>query len=209
MEPMDTTKQFWQENKMENAGNAPLSNKELKQIISGRIRKEKKTLAEYFWASFVWQLFIYSFMCHLLVKYWGNTEITLLSLAMILLFLPYTYMLYKKIKAIFLPSTKALNSPIENIRSNVYAQYNLLSAFFRFKKWYDRIVVPLICFILTAIVFELYVSSGIAGNMMTAIIIYIIALSLFIIATYFENKKRFIVPLQHFKVILEDINENN
>jgi hypothetical protein len=207
MEPMDTTKQFWQENKIENAGNAPLSNKELKQIIRGRIRKEKKTIAEYFWASFVWQLFVYSFMCHLLVKYWGNTEITFLSLAMIILFLPYTYMLYKKIRAIFLPSTNAMNSPTQDIQANVNGQYNLLSVFFRFKKWCDRIAIPLSCFILTAIVFELYVTGGVAGNMIAAIIIYLITLSLFIVATYFENKKRFIIPLQHFKAILTDIEE--
>lgn len=202
-------KQFWSENNGGNDSHSALSDVDLKLIIKTKMKKEKKVIAEYFWAAFTYQVFIYSYMCHLLIKYWGNTEIALLALGLILIYLPYTFMLYKKIKTIFLPATNAMNSPIQDVQSNVKGQYQLLSVYFRFKKWFDRIVNPLACFILTAIVFQLYVSGGMEENITAAVITFLMALSLFIIATYYENKKRFIIPLRHFKVILEDIEENN
>lgn len=209
METTNDIKQLWSENNNDNESQIALSGPDLKLIIKTKMKKEKKTIAEYFWAAFAYQVFIYSYMCHLLIKYWGNTEIALLALGLIIIYLPYTYLLFKKIKAIFLPANNAMNSPIQNIHSNVNAKYNLLFVFFRFKKWFDWIVNPLACFILTAIIFELYVRGGIVENITAAVITFLIALSLFIIATYFENKKRFLIPLQHFKAILEDINEIN
>ncbi len=209
MKTTNDVKQFWSENNNVDDSHSALSDVDLKLIIKTKMKKEKKTIAEYFWAAFTYQVFIYSYMCHLLIKYWGNTEIAFLALGLILIYLPYTLMLYKKIKAIFLPATNAKNSPIKDVQSNINGKYHLLFVFFRFKKWFDRIVNPLACFILTAIVFQLYVSGGMEENIIAAIITFLTALSLFIIATYYENKKRFTIPLRHFKAILEDIKENN
>jgi RNA polymerase sigma factor (sigma-70 family) len=52
-----------------------------KAIIASRVRKEFKTVGGYVWAAIVYQIILYSFLTHTLVRNWGNMNIVLLCCA--------------------------------------------------------------------------------------------------------------------------------
>lgn len=208
MESFQGIEKFWKENKDRDAGPDALSKESLEKTIRSRIRREKKTIVEYFWASFVYQILIYAFMCHLFVKHWGNAELMVLSLAGAALYIPFTVMLMKKFRSMYASNTGRLNAISLNMYNHVLHQYKLLSEFFSFKKKYDWVAVPLSCLLIVLIIFKLYTTGGVIENLIAAIILFIIWLAMFTTAIYYENKKRFKDPLDQLESILRDMKQN-
>lgn len=204
MESFDEAKTLWQASIKREENSSSLNKENLEKIIKTRIRKEKKIVVEYFWASLAYQILIYSFLCHFIVRYWGDMQLMLLSFAGIVLYIPFTIILMRKFKAMFNPPVNMA----KDIRANVSNQYSLLSQFFRFKKIFDWIAIPVSCFIITAILIKLYTSDGIKQHVTGSIILFLSWIILFISATWFENKKRFKRPLNQLEAILKDINNN-
>jgi len=204
METLDEAKNFWQ-NTNQQTGQAPLNKGEVESIIKARIRKEKKDAAEYFWLSFAYQILIYAFGGHLIIKYWGDSRIMLLSVVGVVLYISLTIILMKKFKAMFnLPAQQTTD-----IQSSVKNQFTLLSQFFNFKKRFDLLSLPLTSIILTGIIFMLYVPGGVEAHVTGAIITCLGALLIYSVAAWFENKKHFVHPLNRLRFILEDIGQVN
>jgi hypothetical protein len=203
METLDEAKNLWQNTKQTNQ---PALNKgEVENIITLRVKKEKKAAAEYFWLSFSYQILIYAFASYLIVKYWGDGRIMLLSTMGTLLYLPLTIILMRKFKAMFnLPAQQAIN-----LQSDVKNQFILLSQFFGFKKLFDLVSLPLTSLILTGILFTLYVPGGVETHLAGAIIAGLGMLLIYGVAAWFENKKHFVHPLNRLRYILEDIGQVN
>lgn len=204
METLDEAKNLWQNTNQQT--NQPLLNKgEVENIIKLRIKKEKKDAAEYFLLSFTYQILIYAFASHLVIKYWGDERITLLSTVGVVLYIPLTVILMRKFKAMFnLPARQAVN-----LQSDVKNQFTLLSQFFSFKKRYDLLSLPLTSAILTGILFMLYVPGGVEAHTTGAVIACLGMLLVYGIAAWFENKKHFVHPLNRLRFILEDIGQVN
>jgi hypothetical protein len=204
METLDEAKNLWQNTTRQT--NQPLLNKaEVENIINLRIRKEKKSAAEYFWLSFAYQILIYAFGCHLIIKHWGDSRMVLPSVLGVLLYIPLTIMLMRKFKAMFnLPARHAIN-----LQSDVKNQYALLSQFFSFKKRYDLLSLPLTSIILTGIIFMLYIPGGVESHITGTVIACLGMLLVYGVAAWFENKKHFIHPLNRLRFILEDIDQVN
>lgn len=204
METLNEAKNLWQ-NTNQQTNQSPLNKGEVENIIKIRIRKEKKDAVEYFWLSFAYQILIYAFGCHLIIKYWGDSRIMLLSVAGVLLYIPLTIILMRKFKAMFnLPAQQATD-----MQSSVKNQYTLLSQFFNFKKRFDLLSLPFTSIILTGIIFMLYVPGGVEAHITGAIITCLGALLIYSVAAWFENKKHFTHPLNRLKFILEDIGQVN
>ncbi|MEP6611594.1 MAG: hypothetical protein ABJA76_06905 [Mucilaginibacter sp.] len=202
METLDEAKNLWQ-NTNQQTGQPLLNKVEVENIIKLRIKKEKKNAAEYFWLSFAYQILIYAFGCYVIIKYWGDGRITLLSAAGVLLYIPLTVILMRKFKAMFnLPAQQAIN-----LQSDVKNQYTLLSQFFSFKKRFDLLSLPLTSAILTGILFTLYVPGGVETHLAGAIIACLGMLLVYGVAARFENKKHFVHPLNRLRFILEDIGD--
>jgi hypothetical protein len=208
MESFQGIENFWKQNKDRDAGPDPLSKESLEKTIRSRIRGEKKTIAEYFWASFVYQILIYAFMGHLFVKNWGNTELMVLSLAGVALYIPFTFVLMKKFKSMYASNTGKQNVMNMNMYNHVLHQYKLLSEFFSFKKKFGWVGVPLSCLLIVLIIFKLYTAGGVIENVIPAVILFIIWLGMFATAIYYENKKRFKDPLGQLESILRDMKQN-
>lgn len=163
---------------------------------------------EYFWASFVYQIIIYAFAAHLIIKFWGDVHIMVLSLAGALLYIPFTFIQMRKFKSMAMPIKNKSNAAVLDIQTHVSNKYILLLDFFRFKKRYDYVGVPVSCFIMVMLFFSIYIKGGIREHLMAGLISYLIVLAVFILVIYFENKKRFKYPLQKLQLILEDIKNN-
>ena len=168
------------------------------KIVKNRVKKNTNTAFKYFWAAFVLQNGVYGMLCYVIVKHWADPLITLPALLVIAIFIPFTVMMMKKYKSIGLVDQSSMSDYIEK-------KYEILENFYRFKKRYERILIPLATFIGTFLVFELYVPGGIWSYPKGAVITFFISLAFCVIAIQAENKRNFEEPLARFKMILEEL----
>jgi hypothetical protein len=205
MAPNDELENVWKEGKTREAEPAPLTGKDLQAIIASRVRKEFKTVSEFVWAAIVYQIILYSFLAHTFIRHWGDLQIMLLCLAGGACYIPLTVALIRRIRTLFSRPSEAPGSPVPDVFRKVEGDYARLADFFRFKKRMDWIGVPVSCAIIVLVTFTLFVKGGIEGNPRGSLVVFAVWVGLSLIAIHAENKKRFISPLRHLELVLEDL----
>lgn len=177
---------------------------EMQTIIRQRARKHKNVAMKYFWAAFTLQIIVYALLSHVIVRYGSDSGTLLLSLAGIIVFLPFTIVLMRRYKAM------AVNRPLDESGSSLYnfvlRQYKLLDNFYRFKRRYEIILVPISSAIGTFLVFQLYFPGGFLGNQTGAVITFFVTICSCAYAIYAENKRSFREPLDGMKQLLAEFN---
>jgi hypothetical protein len=204
METFDDIKKLWSEDKLPETCKIPLSYDEVDSMIGGRLKKIKSNFREYFWASFFYQNLVYGCLAFLIVKYFSRIDIVILSVAGILLYIPFTIIFMKKFKTAFLVNKQGIAFSDDDIYLNIKNSYLRMFEFFRFKKRFDWVIVPLNCLLIVVINFILFVPGGIMTNVAAGVILLLVWLVIFIIAIRIENKKKFSEPLRQLETILED-----
>lgn len=205
MAPNDEIGNVWKESKAREAEPAPLTGRDLQAIISSRVRKEFKKVAEFVWASIVYQIILYSFLTHTLIRHWGDIRIMLLCLAGGALYVPMTAALMRRIRSLYRRPSEAPGSPVPDVFRKVEGEYARLADFFQFKKRMDWIGVPVSCAIIVLVTFTLFVGGGIEGNPLGSLVVFAVWVGLSLTAIRAENKKRFISPLRHLELVLNDL----
>jgi hypothetical protein len=205
MELGNEIENLWKDGKVRQEGRAPLSGKELQAIISSRVRKELKTVSQFVWAAIAYQIILYSFLTHTLVRHWGDIQTMLLCLAGAALYIPLTVALLHRVKKLFHRSSGALGSPVPDVVHYVEGEYARVADFFRFKKRMDWIGVPVSCAIIVLVTFTLFVEGGIRANPVAGLTIFALWVGMSLIAIHAENKKRFLAPLRHLEQVLQDL----
>jgi len=205
MTPNNEIENVWKEGKAREAVPAPMTGKDLQAIISSRVRKEIKTVSEFVWAAIVYQIILYSFLTHMLVRHWGDMRIMLLSFAAGALYIPLTIALVRRARTLCGRSTAKPGSPVPDVVLKVESEYTRLADFFQFKKRMDWIGVPVSCAIIVLVTFTLFVRGGVQGNPVAGLAFFALWVGLSLIAIHAENRKRFIFPLRHLKQILDDV----
>jgi hypothetical protein len=156
------------------------------------------------WAVIVYQIILYSFLAHTLVRHWGDTQIMLLCLAGGALYILLTVAFLRRVKTLFGP-LKAPGSAVPDVFQKVAGEHTRLANFFRFKKRMDWIGVPVSCAIIVLVTFTLFVEGGVAGNPRASLGVFAVWLGMSLVAIRAENKKRFISPLRNLEQVLEDL----
>ena len=205
MAPSNGIENVWKEGKAREANPAPLTGKDLQAIIASRVRKEFKTVSEFVWAAIVYQIILYSFLAHTFIRHWGDMQTVLLCLAGGACYIPLTVALIRRIKTLFRHPSEAPGSPVPDVFRKVEGEYARLADFFRFKKRMDWIGVPVSCAIIVLVTFTLFVKGGVEGNPAGSLLVFAVWVGLSLIAIHAENKKRFISPLQHLELLLNDL----
>jgi hypothetical protein len=205
MTPNNEIENAWKEGKAREAAPAPMTGKDLQAIISSRVRKELKTVSQFVWAAIVYQIALYSFLTHTLVRHWGDMQIMLLCFAAGAFYIPLTIALICKVRTLCGRSTAKPGSPVPDIFLKVESEYTRLADFFRFKKRMDWIGVPVSCAIIVLVTFTLFVRGGVEGNPVASLASFALWVGMSLIAIHAENRKRFISPLRHLKQILDDV----
>lgn len=208
METFEDIRKCWQQNVVKDTNTGLLSKESVEGTISSRVRKQQAIVLQYFWPSFTYQVLIYAFASHLIIKFWGDGQVMLLSLCGAILYIPFTIILLKRFKTMYTSATEKTGAVSQHIGDHVKMQHTRLLKFFRFKKRFEWIAVPLSCFIMMVIVFKLYVPGGMEAHLTSGIISFLALLACYVVAIYFENRKRFIEPLRQFELVLEDIDED-
>ena len=205
MAPNDEIENVWKEGKAREADAVPLTGKDLQAIIASRVRKEFKTVSEFVWAAIVYQIILYSFLTNTFIRHWGDMQIMLLCLAGGACYIPLTMALIRRIKTLFGRPSEAPGTPVPDVFHKVEGEYGRLADFFRFKKRMDWIGVPVSCAIIVLVTFTLFVKGGVEGNPLGGLVVFAIWVGLSVIAIQAENKKRFISPLRHLELLLDDL----
>ncbi|GAB3958638.1 hypothetical protein GCM10028805_53350 [Spirosoma harenae] len=207
MSTLDQLKKHWEPSIRPSApnANASLDEASLRKIITSQVRKHTKASFSYFWASFTLQLVVYALCSHLLIKYWSQTEVRLLSLLCMLLYFPFTLILMNKFKRV--ATGRLTGRESASIHNYLVEQYQLLNSFFNFKKRYELILIPVSTAIGVFLTFKLYVPGGVQAFPVGALITYAVTVLSCYVAIRAENRKSFAEPLQQLKTLLQDYQE--
>jgi hypothetical protein len=205
MAPSNEMENVWKEGKTFEAGPAPLAEKDLQAIISSRVRKELKKVSQFVWAAIVYQIILYSFLTHTLLRHWGDLRIMLLCLAGGTLYVPLTIALIRRVRTLYCRPSEAPGSPVPDVFHKVEGEYARLADFFQFKKRMDWIGVPVSCAIIVLVTFTLFVEGGVARNPLAVLALFALWVGMSLIAIHAENKKRFISPLRRLEQIRDDL----
>ena len=205
MAPNDGIENVWKEGKAREAEPVPLTGKDLQTIIASRVRKELKTVSEFVWAAIVYQIILYSFLAHTFIRYWGDMRIMLLCVAGGACYIPLTVALIRRIRTLYRRPSEAPGSEVPDVFRKVEGEYARLSDFFAFKKRMDWIGVPVSCAIIVLVTFTLFVKGGVEGNPLGSLVVFAVWVGLSVIAIHAENKNRFISPLRHLELLLDDL----
>jgi hypothetical protein len=174
------------------------------KIIRSRVKEHTRTAMQYFWASFALQLIVYALLSHVIVRYWPEPAILLPAMLGVLLFIPFTTMLMIKFKAIATarPGAGYDTAGEITLKDYIMERRNQLSSFYRFKKWYEFILIPLASAIGVFIVFELYFPGGVADHQGGALVTLLITVTSCAWAIRRENRRNFREPLRRFDEVL-------
>ena len=205
MTPNNEIENVWKKCKAREAAPAPMTETDLQAIISSRVRKELKTVSQFVWAAIVYQIILYPFLTHTLVRLWGNMQIMLLCFAAGAFYIPLTIALVRRVRTLFGCSTGKPGSPVPDVFLKVESEYTRLADFFQFKKRLDWIGVPVSCAIIVLVTFTLFVRGGVEGNPVAGLAVFALWVGMSLTAIHAENRKRFISPLRHLKQILDDV----
>jgi hypothetical protein len=202
---MDQLKKDWSAAHSGNAGAYDPTT--FTKIVRSRVKEHTRVAMHYFWASFALQLIVYALLSHVIVRYWSDRAIVLPAILGLLLFIPFTIVLMTKFKAIAVARPATTNDPAAGdapLRDYIALRRDLLASFYRFKRWYEFILIPLASAIGVFIVFELYVPGGVSEHQSGAFTILLITLVSCAWAIHRENQRNFKEPIARFDAVLEE-----
>jgi hypothetical protein len=184
-----------------------LGAEELTNVFRRRVKTKFKSSMQYFWASFTLQLLVYGLLTHVVVRYWLDPAYMAYAVCGILLYIPFTIVLMRKFKAI------AVAKPQSHTTASLYQyadfHYAQLASFYKFKKWYEIILIPISVAIGTILTFNLFVPGGVSEHLNGALITFILSLLSCFYAIVRENRRSFEGPLRELENILKEFKSDS
>lgn len=203
MDALDEMKEKWSGKR----GSSPAySSPDLLDVIRKRTRQHTLESMKYFWASFTYQIIVYALYGHVLVKYFHDPMVIIISSLGIVAYLPFTHMLMRKFKQLAL--NKPDGSDVSPVFNFVEHKRKVLQSFFRFKRRYELFLVPVSTLFGTLLVFQIYVPGGPFANLNGVWITIAITLIACFVAIRKENAKGFHTPLAELDKLLTEFNED-
>jgi hypothetical protein len=177
------------------------------KLIKSRMRKHTSKVMTYFWSSFTLEMGVFALLCHVMIRYWHESPLFVISLIGVLLHLPFTYMLMRKFKAM------AVTRPVDSSATSLYLyikrRHDLLSTFYAFKRRYEVFLIPISILIGCYLVFELYIPGEGFGYWNTFWILVVTTIISCAFALRRENKDHFEEPLSQYRLLLDEFEERD
>ncbi|WP_298733398.1 hypothetical protein [uncultured Chitinophaga sp.] len=203
MMTLDKLKEEWGQRENKPVTPAVYSQQEFNTIIKSRIMKNKNIAMQYFWAAFALQMLVYALLFHVVIRYWAQTAIAITGLTGVALYIPFTVMLLKKFKRI--ASARLMDKVDASLYRHIAFCRRELQSFYRFKKHYEMVLVPLSAAIGTFLTFELYVPGGAFAHLSVAVITFVVAVLSCLYAIRRENERNFEQPIARFQQMLDEL----
>jgi len=177
------------------------------KIVKARVKKHTNTAMQYFWAAFLLQILVYALMGHVVVKYWVDRQAVLTALAGVVMYVPFTVVLMRRFKAI--ATTNVAKTEGGSLQESIRLRHDYLQKFYKFKRQYEWILIPVSSAIGVFLVFRIWVPGGVQAHWMGAGITLAITLVSCGVAFFAENKRNFEAPLGQLKEVLEEFKAEN
>lgn len=205
MSTLDDYKKKWCKNSPFVASEDTYDLKSFKNMIRMRIKKQNNRIFRYFWTTFALQNLLYGLLCFVMIRYGSDLPIFICCVAGVLITVPFTVYMMKRYKQL------AVNKLNRDSNASIYEYINrqrdLLLDFFKFKKVYELILIPVSTAIGVALVFDLFFPGGVLASLEVAIILFMLTLIGCFFAIRSENKKYFIQPLDDLQSILDEFQD--
>lgn len=206
MDTLDDLKQIWlQDSRQTNTNNA-VNKETMKRIIKPQIKKEQNYIKEYLMAFAVWQILVYAALSHFMVRYWADQQFAFCCAIGILSFIPYSIIFHRHVNSVKLRAVSNPDAPLTDLQTDLANQIKQVSSYFSFKKKFDFIGIPVISFVMAAIIMKV---SPVPLTSTAGTIIFGITLIIMAWTTYVQNKNNFELPLAKLRLILADLQEIN
>lgn len=207
MKKFEDIKQIWEceHNKVENL--QAYDENAIETVIKNRIKLHKNTVMKYFWTTFILQLTVYAIFSHLFVKSLFSDNILWPCLIVIILFIPFTTVLLKKYKAIAV--TNLNNNSGSSIKQFLHEHKSHLESFYKFKKRYELILVPVCSAITVIIYFQKFVNYVSSYKWIIALIIFTSSSLIWYVLIKWQNKKSFQDPLSQIDSTINEFTKDS
>lgn len=116
--------------------------------------------------------------------------------------MPFTVVLMRRFKAIAM--TTMAKKEGSSLQESIQMRHDYLLKFYRFKQWYEWILIPVSSAIGVFLVFRIWVPGGVQAHWMGAAITFVITLVSCGVAIYAENKRNFERPLMSLGQLLDE-----
>jgi len=203
MSTLDELKKGWQTDPSTSLETPHYDQAALLAITRAKSARQVNRAIQYFWASLTLQIIVYGLLSHVLVRFWGATDIQWLCVLGVLLYLPFTVVLLRQFKRIARVSPDQREDNL-SIQARIQQQYNSLKGFYRFKRSYEYGLIPLITALGVYLTFRLYVPGGIRQHLTGATTTYLLALLACGWAIVRENYGHFKQPLRDLEKLLDE-----
>lgn len=207
MKSFEEIQKCWKEGRNTVPATMELSNTVLEKLIRSGVKKEQKMVWEYCVASGFWQWLIYAALTHFIVRFWGDWKFVSACAALIVLYIPFTAMFIKKFRHMRILKFNKSALLSQDIHASLTTQHKMLKDFFVFKKRFDWLNVPVCCLLIVLILHKYNVIPSFSESIAAWIVVFFLYVVLFIVAIYFENKKRFRVPLEKMEEVIREMEE--
>ncbi len=203
MATLDELKKGWQSNPPTSLQTPHYDQADLLATTRARSARQVNRAIQYFWASLTLQIIVYGLLSHVLVRFWGTTDVQWLCLLGVLLYLPFTVVLMRQFKRIARASPGQQKDSL-SIQAHIQQQYTNLKGFYRLKRSYEYGLVPLITALGVYLIFRLYVPGGVSQHLTGATTTYLLSLLACGWAIMRENDNHFKQPLGELKKVLDE-----
>ncbi|MDO3643147.1 hypothetical protein [Mucilaginibacter sp. L3T2-6] len=204
MDTLDNLKQLWLQDSLETNTNETLNKETMEKIIKPQIKKEQNYIKEYLLAFAVWQILVYAALSHFMVRYWADRQFVLCCAIGILSFIPYSIIFHRHANCVKLRALKNPDAPLAGLQTDLSSQIKQVSSYFTFKKRFDYIGIPVISFVMMAIIMKV---SPVPHTITAGAITFGITLAIMARTTYVQNKNNFELPLAKLRLILADLTD--
>jgi hypothetical protein len=207
MTTLDELKMKWGQSDGTLAAPEPLVPDVFEKIVRARVKKHTNAAMQYFWAAFALQLLVYALLMHVVVRYWADRQTVMTALAGVALYVPFTVVLMCRFKAIAV--TTMAKKEGSSLQESIQLRHDYLLKFYRFKQWYEWILIPVSSAIGVFLVFRIWVPGGVQAHWTGAAITFAVTLVSCGVAIYAENKRNFEAPLVKLNEVLKEFKDEN
>lgn len=205
MKSLDELRSEWKNKRDEEPVPGNYDAQSLHDIVKHRVKKHTGITMRYFWPAFIYQMLVYAMLSHVMLRYPLKPEIMWAGIAGIVLFIPFTWVLMKKFKA--MATLRVGHRGIVTMHDYIMQQHALILSFFRFKQWYELILIPMASMIGVWIVFEIFVPGGAIGSFNGVLICLGLTLISCAWAIIRENTRMFREPLRELQKMIDDFKQ--
>lgn len=204
MEDLKHLKSLWACGTQLGQETAVIKEELLKDLVSMHLQQERQLLLSYVIKTSVWIFLVTAVFGHLVVRFWGEWPIVCLSLAGLLIYIPFTAMFMRRFKSFYGLQGTQIAQDLSVYEALQQKKADILR-FYQFKKLFDFLMIPVCCMLIMLLINRYSFAAPLSVHLTFNLIVLLLALGSFSWATVLDNRRYFKHPLMKIEEVLRDM----